>query len=347
CILMDHHNENELISTLVDDVFYNIKNSMKRIILTKNTNIICAMVNNLISILLDEKSLIYTFDLYVRNCFGDENGMIDVDKEVSIEEKDMLCTIQSEIQNLSKYTHLRDNIEANDEKSNILTIRSIFLIFLNNMDVAKQNIDSLAKFISKTYNESVISENDYTNKKLECCILSLTNVKEEIDIFIRRIYKKLYDSFICPIFSNFFIPFSTIDHSIESTDYKLHSCWLERLVDKIEEIFFSFKQVLTPRNGNIFLINLIAALSNHLSKIIYNKKFSKSMSSIVHTNVRTLMQYFDSLTDMSIKKHYLNLKNLVTILSLENIRSTNAEFIEDVIYDGVYTASEIKQILLL
>lgn len=176
-----------IASSMFDDVFFIMKNCIRRAISSKNMDVLCAIVNHCITTL----DTSYANALQERIKYGMPMAMASA--AASLDLSQAYNAIQA-----GRY--LQSSVDL--EKS-----KRLFLTGVNNLDLSSQCILNLMKNIedeaSKTFNFSTGSTKTSLqaseNAKLNCCLQELKNLINKFECLTRDGVWKLYENPLKPL----------------------------------------------------------------------------------------------------------------------------------------------------
>lgn len=290
-VAMDALLEDSNVSSMVDDVFYILRKSIRRASTSGSVEVVCSVINN-VRTLIETK---YCPVLKKQLEQGYSTGYLDV---------------------AQAYTSVRLQIDPEVKAK-------LFLAYLNNADVTLEYLQTLKTNISEEIVRSfpVLKEKD--KQKVAICLSELVSTSSSVtSSIIDYGMKQLKESAIKPRISSWFASFTEISHELtedEFSSYEANEPFIRKLISKIDEFLNSFKDTLTSNNYDS-LVNLVTVeITRYFEKVVFKSRFNRLGGLVFDKEVRALVSFLTSTTSWSIRDKFSRLTQISTLINLERL----------------------------
>ncbi|KAG8437298.1 hypothetical protein GDO86_008124 [Hymenochirus boettgeri] len=256
-VAMDTCERGQLISSMVDDVFYIVKKCIGRSLSSSSIDCLCAMINLSTTMLeSDFREVLYN---KLRMGFP-ATTLQDIQRGVTTAVSLMHSSLQQ-----GKFD--TKGIESNDEA------KMSFLVSLNNLEVCSEYIMTLKKNLendcSKLFSQGLSGEQ--AKAKIDSCLSDLASVSNKFRDLLQEGLSELNSTAVKPQVKPWINLFLSVSHNIEEeefNDYEANDPWVQQFIVNLEQLMAEFKTGLSSviyENLTSLLTSLIAV---ELEKVI-------------------------------------------------------------------------------
>ncbi|KAK7573930.1 hypothetical protein V9T40_011121 [Parthenolecanium corni] len=318
-LTMDTFDKDALVSSMVDDMFFIVKKSIRRGYSSGNIDAVCAIINNACTIL--ETDVCNTLRQQLRQ--GYSAGYLDLTQAYNV-------MIQGRLQQM-------------DSEQN----RVLFLLYLNNCDVCTEYTSTLQSTLAEEIKCSTHNE----KAKLDSCLSGFASVKEAFAHVKEYGLLQLKNSVVKPRVVPWVDNFLTVSHQLsfeEFSSYDANEPFIRSLIINLESLLSEFKPRLTPTNYDHFIVIIAEEVIIQLEKDILKTDFNRVGGLILDKEIRSLVSYMSNATLWSIREKFSRLTQIALVLNLEKVTEILEYWgSENCTFTWRLTPKEIKQFLSL
>eukprot|EP00916_Digyalum_oweni_P017273 GHVL01028252.1.p1 GENE.GHVL01028252.1~~GHVL01028252.1.p1 ORF type:complete len:432 (+),score=73.17 GHVL01028252.1:722-2017(+) len=324
---IDWENENIFTSTLVDDVFCIVRDSISRAVSGGDVFAVCAVVNHVSSTLgVEYFKALQDNLIFAKTCY-----------QPYIQQ---FC-------NVEKY-NLKDALLRSLAKGETLPkgSKQSWPHCLSNIDVSCDYIDALKRQSEKEFDENFSqseectpresgqighslsggcpggSDEDPSRTMFRHCLQGLDQVKSELKRLHAWGCKAGLQMLKCHL-SPALKPLDIISFNLtkdEFDDYSVNDPFLESFLAKLA-VIHGHLQKTTNQNTFASIMHQVAEqVCKRLEMCVIDKAFSLYGGLFFDSQVRRLQSYCASISEQSVRPQFLRLNDIGTLLSLENIK---------------------------
>lgn len=297
-IALDSFEAGQQCSSMVDDVFFIIRKSIRRSLTTQSINGTCAVINNAASCL--DGDFVNALKGPLKS--GYPSGYIDLAQAYN--------AIQSSLQ--------QGKLQSTDSEK----ARMNFLIQLNNADISTEYIETLWKAMEQEINGAFPAMTPVERQIIESCISELKAVRDSLKAVVDFGLQQLRSSAIKPRLNPWVDQFLSYNHHLteeELASYEAGETFVQFLIVQIDGLLNSFKNVLSARNYDALVSILASEVTVRLERAIKKSTFNRLGGLVLDQEVRALGSYLTGATSWSVRDKMTRLSQIATILNLEKI----------------------------
>ncbi|ORX51471.1 COG4-domain-containing protein [Piromyces finnis] len=204
--------------------------------------------------------------------------------------------------------------------------KDLNVILLNNIDVSCTYINKLADELNLKIKKifSITNEESEENKTL---LISINSLKDNSNAFRQVLNKWILNCFnekikgkIKPLLNESYKDIKYILNDDEYAEQDSNNLFIKRLINGINGLIIPFKNTFTETNYNYILLLLIDYLNKEIERyIINNYKFNQLGALKLDQDIRSIISYFSSISNMSIRDKFSNLSQISNLLNLEKL----------------------------
>eukprot|EP00095_Tigriopus_kingsejongensis_P011780 maker-scaffold119_size336447-snap-gene-1.16 protein:Tk11780 transcript:maker-scaffold119_size336447-snap-gene-1.16-mRNA-1 annotation:"conserved oligomeric golgi complex subunit 4" len=308
----------ELVSPMLDDVFFLVKKCVQRAISGQNVDGVCAVVNNACGIL--EQDFCGLLQGQLRT--GIPSGYMDQAYNV----------IQSSLQ--------QGKLQAGDAEKQ----RLVFLMALNNTDCARDYISRLSRSLSVDISNMVVNRSQHEKDKVDNCLSGLLAASDKLKSVLELGLQQLRQTVVKPRIKPWVETF--VSHEIDEetfSEFEANDPFIQAFILNLDSLLGSFKKSLVANNYDELVSILTAEVTNQLEKAVLKAKFSRLGGLLLDREVRSLVSFLTSVTTWSMRDRFARLSQTATVLNLESVSEMTD------VWDSSWklAPAEIRQVLAL
>lgn len=253
-ISLDSYEQGQTFSSMVDDVFFIIRKSIRRSITTHSLDGICAVINNAASSF--EGDFITALKTPLKA--GYPSGYIDLAQAYN--------AFQTSLQ--------QGRIQTSDAEQS----RNTFIVHLNNADRSTEFIETLYAGMLEEVKSSFVGMSSREKEILESCMSGLKSVGDSLKALVEFGMQQLRSSAIKPRLHPWVDQFLQHNHNLneeELSTYEAGETFIQFLIMQIDGLLISFKTVLSPRNYDALVGILAADVTSRLERAVKKSSFNR------------------------------------------------------------------------
>ena len=316
-ISLDSSEQDQLTTSMLDDVFFIVKKCIGRAVSSQNVDCICAVLNNACTLL--ESDFLQLFQETVKA--GLPNTYLDQAYSV-----------------LHSATGAKLAVADTDKQ------RQQFLSYLNNAESGLEYITRLQDSIQAEL-ASLHTGSDKQAEKIKSCMTGLPAVQTKLRTILDSGLAALRTSAVKPRVKPWVDGFSQCSHNITEeifSDYAANDPWVQGTIVNIDMLIQSFRPSLTQANFDSF-VNIVASeVTLQLEKTVLKISFNRLGGLQFDKEVRNLSSFLTSVTSWSIRDKFSRLQQMASILNIETLAE-----IEECTGVNKLTPVEVRSILRL
>lgn len=297
-ISLDSSEQDQLTTSMLDDVFFIVKKCVGRGISSQNVDCICAVLNNAVTLL--ESDFIKTFQETIKA--GLPNTYLDQAYSV-----------------LHSATGAKLAVADTDKQ------KQQFLSYLNNAESGLEYItrlqSSIGSELSSLQSSSCLSSKQ--TDKISSCMTGLPAVQASLRATLDSGLAALRSSVVKPRVKPWVDGFCLVTHNLTDemfSDFAANDPWVQQTILNIDMLLKSFKLSLTQTNFDSF-VNIVASeVTLQLEKAVTKTSFNRLGGLQFDKEVRGLSSFLASVTSWSIRDKFSRLQQMAAILNIETPR---------------------------
>ena len=294
-ISLDSSEQDQLTTSMLDDVFFIVKKCVGRGISSQNVDCICAVLNNAVTLL--ESDFIKTFQETIKA--GLPNTYLDQAYSV-----------------LHSATGAKLAVADTDKQ------KQQFLSYLNNAESGLEYITRLQTSIGSELS-SLQASSSLSSKqtdKISSCMTGLPAVQTRLRATLDSGLAALRTSVVKPRVKPWVDGFCLVTHNLTDemfSDFAANDPWVQQTILNIDMLLKSFKLSLTQTNFDSF-VNIVASeVTLQLEKAVTKTSFNRLGGLQFDKEVRGLSSFLASVTSWSIRDKFSRLQQMAAILNIE------------------------------
>lgn len=189
-ISLDTFEVGQMCSSVVDDVFFIVRKSIRRSIETQSTDGVCAVINNAVTSL--EEDFVNALRTPLKN--GYPSGYLDLTQAYN--------AFQSSIQ--------QGKLQTNDNEQ----ARANFIVQLNNTDMSTEFIDTLTEVVNEEINGAFPKMTTKERGIVESCLSGMKSVRDTLKALVDFGLQQLRNTAIKPRLHTWIDQFISLNHNM-------------------------------------------------------------------------------------------------------------------------------------
>ncbi|KAL9930128.1 conserved oligomeric Golgi complex subunit 4 isoform 1-T1 [Glossina fuscipes fuscipes] len=303
-IALDAYENGQQCSSMVDDVFFVVRKSIRRALSSQSINGTCAVINNAASCLESDFVNALRSPLKV----GYPSGYIDLAQAYN--------AIQTTLQ--------QGKLQSNDSEK----ARVNFLIQLNNADMSTEYIETLWLTMEQEIVGTFPAMSAVERQIIDSCVAELKSVRDTLKACVDFGMHQLRSSAIKPRLHPWVDQYLNYKHHLSEEElaaYEAGETFVQYLIVQIDGFLSSFKLILTVRNYDALVIILATELTSRLERAIKKCTFNRLGGLVLEQEIRVLGAYLANATSWSwsVRDKMTRLTQIATILNLEKVSELN------------------------
>lgn len=296
-IEMDTLPENSLCSSVIDDTFYVLKKSRDRSVMSGNLNCVCAVINQITSLL--ESDFIEALRTDLRTFPG--GGLFD--------------NLSSGIGALGAMAGSGKIVSAEDQAEQQ---RQAFLTALNNAEVASDYISELASDEITRRMARKLSEAESQN--IKSCISELGDLGNKFKQLVEAGLNELNNSSLKPEVKPCINEFQDIPHDIDDDEFaeaEANEPWIQGVLLNLHNLLNNFKPRLSSNSFDQLVSYLTNTVASTLERAVLKTKFTRLGGLQFDRELRSLVNFLTGVTSQTVRDRFARLHQMNTVLNLE------------------------------
>ncbi|KAL3115998.1 hypothetical protein niasHT_007298 [Heterodera trifolii] len=295
---MDSVEEGALTSTLLDDVFFIVRKSIRRSISSSSVDCVCAMLNNGATLL--ETDFLKYISAPIKSGYPSTGW-----------------SAESAYQTAQNVMQGKGEVVGGLEKQ-----RSAFITSLNNLRSSIDCVNTLKSGLSEDFRKNLtqISSND--TRKLD-------NAMSQFDDFARRLEQhanlgigKLCDALFKPKLKSAAEAFLEVPHCLSDeqlAEFELDDPFISQFVVQLDRLVAQFEALLVPENNQSLLVSISAECVQQLERVVFKCTFNRLGALQLDKEFRELSSYLTSLAGWNVREKCLRLSQMIALLNSESL----------------------------
>ncbi|XP_030374050.1 conserved oligomeric Golgi complex subunit 4 [Scaptodrosophila lebanonensis] len=297
-IALDTFEAGQTCSSMVDDVFFILRKSIRRSFSTQSINGTCAVINNAASSL--DGDFVNALKTPLKN--GYPSGYIDLAQAYN--------AIQTTLQ--------QGKLQSSDADRG----RANFLVQLNNADISTEYIETLWQTMEQEIAGTFPNMSSVERQLLDSCLTELKNVRDALKATVDFGMQQLRSSAIKPRLNPWVDQFLNYSHYLteeELAKYEAGETFVQFLIVQLDGLLTTFKSSLSPRNYDALVSILATEVTLRLERAIKKSTFNRLGGLVLDQEVRALGTYLTGATSWSVRDKMTRLSQIATLLNLEKV----------------------------
>ncbi|XP_060645090.1 conserved oligomeric Golgi complex subunit 4 [Drosophila nasuta] len=295
---LDTYEAGQQCSSIVDDVFFILRKSIRRSLTTQSINGTCAVINNVASCL--DGDFVSALKAPLKS--GYPSGYIDLAQAYN--------AIQTSLQ--------QGKLHSSDADRN----RTNFIVQLNNADMSTEYIETLWQTMEQEISGTFPGISAVERQLLESCLTELKNVRDALKATVDFGIQQLRSSAIRPRLNPWVDEFLNYSHHLteeELATYEAGETFVQYFIVQLDGLLNSFKNALSSRNYDALVSILATEVTNRLERAIKKSSFNRLGGLVLDQVVRALGAYLTGATSWSVRDKMTRLSQIATLLNLDKV----------------------------
>nr|XP_016945408.1 conserved oligomeric Golgi complex subunit 4 [Drosophila suzukii] len=295
---LDTFESGQQCSSMVDDVFFILRKSIRRALTTQSINGTCAVINNVAACL--DGDFVSALKAPLKS--GYPSGYIDLAQAYN--------AIQTTLQQGKLHSSDADRGRAN------------FLVQLNNADVSTEYIETLWQTMEQEIAGTFPQTTPVERQLLDSCLTELKAVRDALKATVDFGMQQLRSSVIKPRLNPWINQFLNYSHNLNEEElaaYEAGETFVQFFIVQLDGLLNSFKNSLSPRNYDALVSILATEVTMQLERAIKKITFNRLGGLVLDQEVRALGSYLTGATSWSVRDKMTRISQIATLLNLDKI----------------------------
>lgn len=306
-IALDACDAGQQCSSMVDDVFFIVRKSIRRSAGTQSLNGCCAVINNATTVL--ETDVVQAIHGALRT--GYPSGYIDLAAHA-------YNALHSSIQ-------LGGKLPANNDMSGDRA-RAQFIVQLNNADQAAVHVETLWQQMGDEIRAvTATSATDRERDILDSCLAALRAVRDRMRAEVEFGLQQLRSSVLRPRLHTWIVDQFVARGCHQPSEEELAvyetggETFVQSLIGQLDGLLAQFRPVLAQRNYDALVGQLATDVTARMEAAIRKCTFNRLGGLMLDQEVRTLGLFLSAATSWSVRDKMVRLTQMATLLNLEQV----------------------------
>ncbi|EDW87946.1 conserved oligomeric Golgi complex subunit 4 [Drosophila yakuba] len=295
---LDTYESGQQCSSMVDDIFFILRKSIRRALTTQSINGTCAVINNVAACLDGD----FVSALKAPLKTGYPSGYIDLAQAYN--------AIQTTLQQGKLHSSDADRGRAN------------FLVQLNNADISTEYIETLCQTMEQEIAGTFPQTTPVERQLLDSCLTELKAVRDALKATVDFGMQQLRSSVIKPRLNPWINQFLNYSHNLNEEElaaYEAGETFVQFFIVQLDGLLNSFKNSLSPRNYDALVSILATEVTIQLERAIKKISFNRLGGLVLDQEVRALGSYLTGATSWSVRDKMTRISQIATLLNLDKI----------------------------
>ncbi|KAH8389470.1 hypothetical protein KR200_006001, partial [Drosophila serrata] len=295
---LDAYEPGQQCSSMVDDVFFILRKSIRRALTTQSINGTCAVINNVAACL--DGDFVAALKAPLKN--GYPSGYIDLAQAYN--------AIQTTLQQGKLHSSDADRVRGN------------FLVQLNNADISTEYIETLWQTMEQEIGGTFPQTSPVERQLLDSCVTELKAVRDTLKATVDFGMQQLRSSVIKPRLNPWINQFLNYSHNLNEEElaaYEAGETFVQFFIVQLDGLLNSFKSSLSPRNYDALVSILATEVTIQLERAIKKISFNRLGGLVLDQEVRALGSYLTGATSWSVRDKMTRISQIATLLNLDKI----------------------------
>ncbi|OQV15659.1 Conserved oligomeric Golgi complex subunit 4 [Hypsibius exemplaris] len=296
-ISMEQVEEKALTSTMVDDVFFVVRKSIRRALSSASVDGICAILNHAVSLLQEDFADVLHAKLK-------NNNYVAYTIDLSQAYYSMLGTS----------TPVDMNLYDKNRKA--------YLAHLNDADVSMEYLKRLGETLETETSSLLPDISEHDKEKIRNTLQDLTQATHAFQVVVDFGISQLHTAILKPRIKPLVDAFNSVSHDISDEDYGAYEAadpFVENFVFNVRTLLGFFETALRKSNFDLLVKYVGAEIADQLEKAVLKQKYSRLGGIQLDKEVRSLLQYLSSITSWSIRDKFARITQVATILNVDSL----------------------------
>ncbi|CAK9016680.1 unnamed protein product [Durusdinium trenchii] len=305
---LDPHDPDVLTTTMIDEAFFIMQESMMRAVTTCEINAVCAVVNNvnaavggelrqaLASNLAESRRVYSSWLTHPKNLAAPKAG------------EHPLASLF---------------LEQDGKLRSPLTAALSWPHSMNNLQQCLENLDRLKETVEEAFEEYFPSEGPDKDKRemFQHCISQLSASKADLDALHANQCKDglvILKAHLRPLLE----PLDKLDYNISEAqyaDFQVNDPFAKAFNAQADAIHQHIKAVLNPTSAEEIMQQMAEQTCRRLEKAALSKRFSLFGALQFESDVRAICSFFTSVSEQALRHKFARLFEMSSLLNLESL----------------------------
>ncbi|TPP66296.1 putative Conserved oligomeric Golgi complex component 4, partial [Fasciola gigantica] len=310
-----------------DDVFFVLKNCLRRALTSGSVDGICAMLNHARMTLLDE---LIANVLTARVRAGFPSGWMQ-DAYSYMQSSVAAVSVNPMVAGVSGVSALTGSSSSASTSglaaagsSSAHVARQQYLITLNTIKTCQKNLDTLHAHLERSMTTLQDPNQEKTNlNKLSACLDELKqSVFEQLQRLLDKGFAQLTSAVVRAQAKTVLQPFTSQSYELTEDDLDIYGAndpWMENCIAELDQFLKPFRTILSQDNNDHLVCVLTTELVRHMEQLIQRKTYNRFGAIQLEKELRCLFAYLTSITYAALRDHFACLLQTCNLLNLDKV----------------------------
>lgn len=305
-IALDTAEPGQHCSSMVDDVFFIVRKSIRRAASTQSLSGCCAVINNATTVL--ETDVVQAIHAALRS--GYPSGYIDLAAHA-------YNALHTSIQ-------LGGKLPANNDMTGDRA-RAHFVVQLNNADQAAEHVETLFQQMGdEIRTAAAATATEREREILDSCLAALRAVRDRMRSEVEFGLQQLRSSVLRPRLHTWIVDqFVARGHELSEEELAAYETtgetFVQSLIVQLDGLLAQFRPVMAERTYDALVAMLATDVTARMEAAIRKCTFNRLGGLVLDQEVRTLGLFLSGATSWSVRDKMVRLTQMATLLNLEQV----------------------------
>eukprot|EP00742_Colponemidia_sp_Colp-10_P011072 GILJ01012250.1.p1 GENE.GILJ01012250.1~~GILJ01012250.1.p1 ORF type:complete len:459 (+),score=92.43 GILJ01012250.1:171-1379(+) len=197
----------------------------------------------------------------------------------------------------------------------------VYLCYLNNADVSMDYLTKLQTELEQEFDSTFEHVEDSSKQLFKASLGTFQDVSGSLQRLLQAGQESVLQ-LVLPQLASHLQSFAGISYDLTEEEYaemELHDPFVRPFVAGLDVETKGLKSCLTRNNYDEVIQLLVHTIAQRLEAMIFQKRFNQLGGLQLDKDVRSLVTYFSSITEKSVRQHLARLSQLASLLSLEKV----------------------------
>jgi hypothetical protein len=329
---MDDLEEGALTSSMLDDVFFIVRKSIRRSITSSSVDCVCAMLNNGVTLL--ETEFLQRINEPIKLGYPGVSWTAEAYQTAQIAAFNVI--------------QQKNVAEAGPDKQ-----RTAFLVALNNLRSAVDCVQTLKSGLMEDFTKHLNQINSVDKGKLEHSVGQFDDICKRLEHFSAQGIVKLCEAAFKPRLKSSAEAYLDLSHTISEDDlaqFEAVDPFIENFIAQMDKNIAHFESLLVTANYQDLISAICSETATQLERVVFKCVFNRLGGLQLDKELRQLTNYLTSIAGWSVRQKCSRLSQIVALLNSESIEEA-VEFFQQLKTDSntpsSLSISELKKVLNL
>lgn len=302
-ISMDTVEEGAITSSLLDDVFFIVRKSIRRSISSASVDCICAMLNNGVTLL--ETDFLKYISAPIKSGYPNVGWTAEAYQTAQ-----------------SAYSAVLQQGKGVPEIASTEKQRTAFLVALNNLRTSVECVCKLKAGLAEDFQKHLSQMTNTESKKVENAVSQLDDFAKRLEQHSNLGVGKICEAAFRPKLKSNVEEFLEISHILseeELAEFEFNDPFMANFIVQLDTQLSQFEPLLVPENYKALVASVSAEALQQLERCIFKCSFNRLGAMQLDKEFRELTSYLTSIAGWGIREKCNRLSQIITLINSESL----------------------------